>query len=372
MLRFSPTLLLLLSLALLGCGEEPGTAIRLHLIASPQLNTETQVMTALDRIEFVFDSDSGFNNAPPAGQSVGPLVSRDVDADGTLELVLDAPVSDSERFPLYRLLPGTNLGHDFSIRAVGWTGSQAAAVGGAKAVTFTEGESVDVAVPLDLCDAHLPPRVLYTVPQEQETILEQDLPRFDEIRVYFSKRIDTATAAGNLRVVHDATGKTAPGEWKFQDIDSSCLGSAEKRTVAIFVLGQWCLLEGGSYSVQATSGLRDLQGTALDQTALQAGPNDFTSGFSIVRTTPVGICTGGTGPCETDADCEASDRCDLDPTSETFKTCIPRDTVGGACGATCPQGYVCDGNTHSCIRDCRDAGACIGPVSCDAKSGLCF
>ena len=365
-------LLLATALPLLGgCGddEEPTTTIRLRLTVKPELNTEAQVLAALDRIEFVFDAAGGFENVPAQGGKVGPLDARDVDQDGEMELVLDEPVGGSRTFPLLRLLPGSNLARDFSIRAVGFAGAQPAAVGGAAAVKFTEGESIEVAVPLDLCDAHLPPRVLYTVPGPGENIGEQDLKTFHSVRVYLSKVIDASTVKSNLRVIHEPTGQPVEGGWELEELASSCLGTPEKRSLAVFVV-DGCLLHSGSYWVEASSDLRDLQGVALDQTALQQGTDGFESSFSVTRTVPPPYmpCSGagGGGGCLKDEDCPPDERCEVhDPTDPKQNRCVPLPD----CGGVCPAGYVCSPEL-TCVRDCREAGACVSGA-CSEKSGLC-
>jgi hypothetical protein len=360
----------LLTTLLASCGgdPEPTTTIRLRLTVKPELNTETQVVEALDRIEFVFDARDGFENVPAQGGKVGPLEARDVDKDGEMELVLDESVGESQTFPLIRLLPGSNLARDFSIRAVGFAGDRAAAVGGAAAVKFTEGESIEVAVPLDLCDAHLPPRVLYTVPGPGENLAELDIKSFNSIRVYLSKVIDEATVKDNLRVIHEPTGKPVDGGWYLQELQSACLGTPEKRSLALFHV-DGCLLHSGSYRVEASSDITDLQGVALDQTALQQGTDGFESSFSVTRAVPPPYmpCSGaggGTG-CLEDEDCPPDERCEVHPTDPKKNRCVPLPE----CGVDCPQGYVCSPEIV-CVRDCREAGACASGT-CSQKSGLC-
>jgi len=364
--------LLPLLLLLAGCGDDPQTAIRLRLTANPELNSEPQVVAALDRIEIVFDSPDGFGNIPAGGGKVGPLTARDVDSDGVQELVLDEPAA-GEGFPLLRLLPGHNLVRDFSIRAVGFSGSRAAAVGGATAVSFTEGESLDVSVPLDLCDGFLPPRVLYTVPGAGEALDEDAAARLGEIRVYFSREVDPGSLSGNLRVIDAASGKSPEGSWTVEKLTAPCLGTAEHRSLAVLQLSEPCGLESGTYRVEAGSGVLDTLGAPLDQTALQPGANSFSSSFTVSRTTPPGGCIGSGGLCGSDQDCEAEKRCDLDPTSPTYKSCVWREGAGGSACGTCPTGYVCaiTSTGPTCLRDCRSAGACAGTETCDPKTGLC-
>jgi hypothetical protein len=242
-------------------------------------------------------------------------------------------------------------------------------VGGATAVSFAEGESIDVTVPLDLCDAYLPPRVLYAVPGDGEQLDEEQARKLSSIRVYFSKLVDEASLEQHLRVT--GPDGTLASSWRLHELETSCLGTASHSNLAILDIDDPCGLQGGTYHVEATSGVTDPEGEPLDQSALQQGSDPFISAFKVVRDYPW-PCVGAGGPCTSDADCPPKERCDLDPTSPTFETCIRKDgTGGGSCG-TCPGGYVCEvtATGPACVRDCREAGACV-TGSCDPQTGLC-
>ncbi len=371
-MRRSVLLLALLSHS--ACDAEDVTALRLRLVFDPELQSERQILSAVERLELVLDASGGFAGLSAAGQRVGELSAADPDGDGVLELVLTRALKGQAALPLLRLLPGKNGNRAFQITARGLAGSELAAFGGLGAVRFAQGASLDVLVPFNLRPAFLPPRVLFTLPHDGETRAPGAL---GQIYLELSKQVTPESAKAGLRLVYQGTaGDVAvPGSWVLGENQIDDLGLPTRRTTATFQPGSGCTLSAGSYRIEAAATIVDLAGKPLDQKADTDGPDPYLGRFTIPGAAEADSCAKTPTSCKRDEDCG-----ELVLKQYVCNLATGQCVLGAASCPTlaCPKGYVCQpagtpGASSKCVQDCRIAGTCAGAQdSCDPATGLCL
>ena len=371
-----------LALATTPACSDGETALRLRLLADPSLNTEQQVLAAVQSVQLVLDAAGGFSGVSGAGQQLGPLTAKDVDADGTLELMLARDITPSGDLPLFRLLPGRNASRTFRLTVQGLRGEQIAAIGGLSTAAFSPGEALDLLVPFNLRPAFLPPNVLITLPHDGQGTVPQAL---DRVYVEFSKQVATPTVDGNLRLLYEgnAGAVPVPGRWSLGTTDALSLGLTEKRSTATLQIE--CTLSPGTYRLEATPAISDPTGTALDQDAVKAGNDAYVGRFTIPGSTGSEPCTKRQEGCTDSRECNPT-TADRPATGDLFvcqsadgsgiRKCTP---VPQTCETLrCPDGHVCqqvrsDSNDVDCVPDCRQRGTCAtSNAFCDKQTGECI
>jgi hypothetical protein len=377
----APPLALAAALLASSCSGEP-TSLRLRISADSSLDTEGQVLAAIDRLELVLDARGGFAGVTGAGAAAGAFVAEDVDSDSELELVLDRDTAGLDTFPAYRLLPGSNAATRFSATAKGTSRSEVAAVGAAASLRFVDGESPEVQIPLNLRAKYRAPQVILTLPQNGQSSVPGAL---SQIYVLFSKAILSSSLAGNLRVVYSGTAgeKELQGAWTLSTTSVLDQGFEEDRTEATLKLAG-CVLNPGTYRLEAGTGITDAAGTALDQSPPEEGQSGFEGTFTVSGTAAASPCSSS-GGCKSDSDCNSATS--TGTASKKYTCQIPGGASTGSCvvvpekdctdsSVACPPGYVCApassaDSSVTCTSDCRVTGVCKAGTTCDQTSGLC-
>jgi hypothetical protein len=363
---------------LAACASPDPTALRLRLVHDPELQSEKQILAAVETLELVLDASGGFTGVSSPGQRVGELVATNSDDDAPLELVLGQSLRGRAALPLLRLLPGSNANRSFQITARGTAGGQLAAFGGLSAVRFAPGQALDVLVPFNLRAGFLPPRVLFTLPHDGETKAPATL---SQIYLEFSKLVTHESAKAGLKLVYQGKGgdQPVPGGWTLGTNQLADLGLPAERTTATFQTGDGCALSPGTYRLEASAAIVDARGAALDQRADNDVADGYVGRFTIPGAPEAAPCAKPASKCVGDEDCndKAADAgtqqwvCD-----KGSGKCV---LASASCPALpCPKGYVCQpaaapGAGSKCVQDCRVLGTCPGVQDyCEASSGLCL
>lgn len=343
--RLAPLLLLaLLLLAVAGCADDsPG--LRIKLVADPDLNTEAQVLEAIDRLELVIDRESGYR----AGSD--DVVLRDVDLDGEMELVFSRDVDGETSFPQLRLRRGHQSGN-FTIQARGLAGRTIAAVGKRVQAKFSSSGERGLSVQLDLRDRFRPPRVLSVLPPDGA----KDVPAaLGYVYVVLSKWIEKASLEGNLRLTYRSSQgrKRVAGSWDLSLANTVVHGHPEERAIATLALGS-CGLSPGTYELSASSRIVDADGSPLDQKPATPAKDSFTSTFTLRGTATASACSG-TATCTDSSDCGSVGGqryiC-LGQASGKGGRCAPAPVGCTGTGISCPGGYRCAARSSGpvCVR----------------------
>jgi len=353
-------LLLAVTLAgpLAACDE---TSLLLRLATYPALNSEAQIVAAIDGVELIFDARGGFAAVTAAGQTFGPLVAENRDGDAEPELVFGWPRGDATTLPSFLLLPET-IATDQQLRLAcyGLRGDAVAAIGGLATIGFTAGEQGERDVPFNLLPARRPPRVVQTIPAAGDVAVPSAL---QGLQVAFSRPVQQAELAAQLRVsCQGAAAAEVAGSWTVERVELAELGFTSARTVATFAPADGVALAAGSCRIEVSPEVRDEGGTPLDQDASSDAADGFVAAFTVQAT----------ASCTADGDCnpDGGQRFVCEPTSGR---CRP----AAACRAlSCADGYVCqlaagEPSAAHCLLDCRLAGACAPGASCAAETGLC-
>ena len=341
-----PSILLLAFVV--GCASPEGVDLR--LVPDPNLNSEAQVLAALDSIVLVVDSPDGLY-PPGSERMVDGVQIEDADADPSdLELVATIPVTGG-RLPIIRLERGTLPDASLELRFLGVpaeAGAPVSVVGRVQGVHLAS-PIEELAIPFNLRPELLPPRVTEILPSDGSGLAGCEVSK---IYVMFSRPVDPATLVGAITV--------EPGTVEDVRLDPSGL-TAEIRVAGL----------GGAdslrYSVAIETTVTDVEGRALDQIPSELGPQPYRSAFALTcgpaTDIPVIECTVG---APVSAVCEFPGRLAC---VDGF--CVPRACDFASCGDT----TLCDPASGRCELDCRAWGeAEICPSerpSCDA-SGLCI
>lgn len=367
----------LLALVLLACsGEE--TSLLLHFMPDPVLNTEAQLLSAIDRVQLVLDADGGFAGVSTAAQGAGPWTAAQRDGDKELELELTRSIAAEQGFPELRILPGQNGDRAFRIAAYGLVGTKLVALGGTSTTTrFREGGPTDVAIPFNLRASYRAPRVLLSVPADGTTTTAKGVGR---LHLELSTVVTTDSLRSGLQVYFRGTsgerllqGNVITSTQQLQE-----LGITDTRSIVEFE-GP-CPFGPGSYRVVLSTQVKDLAGRALDQDAQQPGANAYQGTFTVPGTAGADPCSIRPEGCNVPEDCN--------PPGQKLLTCQITDKPPGVCvpakevcvpGTTtgCPKGYICLGPTikdglPSCVQDCRlVGGACTQGFICNKTTGIC-
>lgn len=348
---------------LCGCADVE-TSLQIQLVSDSRLNTVGQILSAVQTLELVLDSPSGFDGAGSAGQSHGALTARDTDGDGKLELVLRRAVDGA--LPQIRLLPGSNVDRSFKITARGLAGSQVTAVGGVASAAFTRGQLRDLALPFNLRASFRQPRVVFSLPHHGQVAPAA----LSQVYLEFSRVV--MVAKDSLRLTFQgATASSVPGQWKLARHTVNELGYSETRTTATLTLPPSCSLNPGSYGIEASTRITDEAGRALDQDLGNDVADGYTAHFSIAGSTAKVPCGLSKQSCKKDADCGSGGFVCAIPTGSAEGKCVAGKTK--VCTSQiCPKDHVClaDKSGVQCLPDCRVYG-CDPKSSCNKTSGIC-
>lgn len=363
----------MLLVAAAGCSEDP-TAIRIKLVVDPTLNTEQQVLSVINRLQLVLDTESGFSAEPDAALSL-----QNMDTDTDLELVYDQDVHGLTTFPLLRLRPGRDHQMPLEILARGLAGGELAALGDPVSVRFEDDADLEVSVPLDLRARFRPPRVVATLPQDGQDKVPAAL---GYIYVVFSKWIKPSTMTGNLKLVYQGTGgeQSVAGAWDHSNSTVTEMGQPEERTTATFKLGD-CSLAPGTYRIEASSSITDTAGNPLDQHALSEQLDSFSATFTLPGAPGTEPCESTPVGCQEDSDCDPSTPpqyvCAKDEGADVGQ-CVPIPTSCDSAVA-CPEGYRCESDDNAqvfCIKEevevTCSADTCPDGYRCESEGEQIF
>jgi hypothetical protein len=362
-MRSLPLLALGALTGLAGCGE---TALDLRLLPTLRLNTERQVLAAARTLRLTLDAAGGFAGARSPGAH-GSFTAKDVDGDGALELYVVRELAGRSELPRFRLLAGQDRDRPFTAIAEGLAVGEELGAAGRRELRFVAGEVAEVELPFDLRYSHLPLRVIFTSPLDQEVAVP---PSLAEVVVWFSKEVDPGSLDGNLRLLYRGKvgDRPVPGSWTLESSSLSDLGVVLRQSRATLSLRD-CTLSPGTYRIVVGAGLRDRGLAQLDQDPTRDGADPYEGQFVVAGAAGADAepCRPQPQQCTKDADCNPP----------TFACDTKRGQCvragGGECGAPCPADHVCDAEGApfaACVRDCRSAG-CAAGQSCDAKTGLC-
>ncbi len=325
-----PVVYLSCAVLLVACEDPEGVDLR--LVPDPNLNSEAQVLEALDRIVLVVDSPDGLY--PPGSERATDGVQiEDADADPSdLELVATIPVP-SDRLPLVRLTRGTLPDVALELRFLGVPaepGAPASVVGRVQGVQL--GRPIEeLAIPFNLRPELLPPRVTEVLPGDGAAISGCEVPR---LYVMFSRPLDPATIIGAITI--------APGTLDEVRLDPSGL-TAELRVSGLSGAGDAPL----RWSLSIAASVTDLDGRPLDQVASEPGPQPYDGSFEVTcgpsMENPDDECGGMSG---------GPMRCPFGRLACVDGYCVPAACDFAGCGG----GTVCDPATGRCTLDCRPWG----------------
>ncbi|HEY3356458.1 MAG TPA: hypothetical protein VGQ83_24620 [Polyangia bacterium] len=344
--RLAPLLLPVLA----GCAA-PTTAVQLVLTTTPDLCTPADLLAQVATVAVVVAAPGGLAGVTAPGPTEGGGTAADLDGDGVLEVLFQAPPLGGPELPILELGLAHNAGRELTFRVLGFPAgadldpARAVAIGGVTA-TVAPGEVRRVGTPFNLRAAARPPKVVLALPPDGAADVPQNLRA---VTVMLSTVVDAASAAAATRVLapdgHALTLTTALDTLSY----ASAGGAAEQRSLLTLTLAEGLTLPG-QYTIAVGPGIVSALGRRFDQDPATLAEDGFTSRFTAALT--VG---GGGHPCEM---CTAGYECDAAETG-----CVPLLD----CAAACAPAYVCDPAAAVCVEDCRTYGAC----DCDPQTGLC-
>lgn len=352
---------------LLGACSGPDTAVRLHLVPDPKLNTEAQVLAVVQSLDLVMDGRAGFAGVSAPGEA-GSFTAVDIDADGVLELRLQRKLKGRDALPQFLLLRGESGEGPFELAAHGRAGDNIVALGELRDLRFHDGEERVRDLPFDLRPGHRAPRVDLTMPADGESSVPTAL---GEIYVQFSKVVKGMEQHVSLRFeTQDSATIQVPGSVVVAAKSVMRVGHEETFTTATIKLG--CALGPGTYRIEATAQIIDEKGLALDQDASVDGANGFVGRFRIDG-------QPGDEPCSASAtECKRPEDCNVNLPAGTGAKSTYRCADGSCvadvdeCGGLCTTGdEVCDAPKKTCVPDCREHGCDSLLHSCETGTGLC-
>lgn len=358
---------LLLSLALVACGED--TALDLRLAPDPNVTNTDDLVKRLQTLTLTLDSPQGLGYTQK--RETGEVRLIDVDGDGKLELQATLEVKDLGRLPRVRIeRGGLSAGLTLNLRVEGIDGSATVAMGGVQGTSFVEGSATTLTCPFNLLPRYRAPQVTQVFPSDGlQNLMVAGL---GSVVVVFSKPMnsDSLKKAGVFTVSRLEGGQEIVAPAKLITVKSLGVGE-DAPSMATYDFAT-DLQKGATYQVRVTSDALDTSGRKLDQVPMQEGAQPFSSQFSLSPTEPM---TAACNPSCTQTWCSnggkacASD--DLVCNTQT-RTCEPKPQV---C-TSCTKLTVCDPALGICVPDCRinglgTAGGCAGSTGVCLASGLC-
>lgn len=323
------------------------SAFDFELVPDPNLATDAQLAAQLSTLVFVLDSPTGLYR-PGEEQSDERFQIKDADANpDDLELVITLEVA-GDRLPTLRVERGGLPDEPLDVRVLGLPlsgGSVPIAQGTLRGLRFSD-EAQTIALPFDLRDEVLPPRVESILPADGS-----DLPgcRLSSIVLVFSRPVDASSLAEQGAILvepaTDVTSVTLSDEGLVATLTTSGLESQSGSL---------------SYRVIVGSTVVDLEGHAFDQVPSDDGNQAYEAELHHPCVPPP---TMPDMPCG-ETFCLSSPRI----------ACIDDKCTFTSCTEVCAEGLVCDAIHDRCREDCRtgDAvSACAEGSTCDADTGLC-
>lgn len=342
-----------------GCSTP--TAIDLSVVTNPTLTDRQALLSQLERMELVLDSDEGLY-ALSSVRDLGALRIEDVDSDGSAELISEFEMGS--KLPLIRLERG---GLDpyvtlmVKLRGYGADNLHLAS-GELRNVFFSEGNVDRRLLEFNYLPAFQAPRVKQTVPHNgaEASVTES-------VHIIFTTKMDSTTV-GQQGVVQVLRVTPAGAEEPLAASQLSILDQASPTgdfTTVTFVPTEPLLQ--GTYRIRVSTAARahGAPHHALDQIPGEPGEQDFVAQFVV----PMGaelVAAPALDPMGQECgmggtDCPPGLSCDTE-----LGACLPE-----VC--ECPDpALICDPVWMTCMPDCRLTGsdACPPEWSCDSE-GLC-
>ena len=252
-----------LALVAAGC-TNGGISLDLRLRPDPNVNTEAQVIAAVESVVVVLDSPDGLY-APGEERVEGDVQIENADGDPALELVTSVPLTD--HLPWIRVEQGSldpDVVLDVRLLGLPSPGGDPIAVGTVSGVGFADGE---VGVPFDLLPALLPPRVVDVIPDDGDTIPGCNL---DRIVIVLNKPVLPGTALAEGAILFDPGG--APRSIRV-DVSSRFID---------VVPPAWSFTSEARYTLTVASSITDVAGEPLDQVPSLEGAQAYEHEFTLV------------------------------------------------------------------------------------------